>query len=56
MTPQVLAIAKFIEAVGPDALVLPAAKPRRDSGARYCACGRRISANKIECLACAENT
>lgn len=29
-------------------------RPVRDSGARYCGCGRRISANKGLCLACAE--
>ena len=27
--------------------------PRRDSGARYCECGRRISANRDACLECA---
>lgn len=52
---QRLAIARFIRAVGPQAMLNPhiVAAPR-DSRARYCECGRRISANKRVCLECAE--
>jgi len=34
-------------------IITPAPAPR-DSRARYCECGRRISANKRVCLECAE--
>jgi len=47
-----LAIARFLEAVGPEAVRVETLA--RDSGARYCGCGRRISANAASCLECAE--
>jgi hypothetical protein len=53
LTLQTLAVARLLDAVGPKAVSV-IEKPRRDSGARYCDCGRRISQNKRLCLECAE--
>lgn len=53
---ELVAIARFLESVGPESVVVPQkpAAVTRDSGARYCGCGRRISASASSCLKCRE--
>jgi len=50
---EVAALARFLAGVGPGSVSVVGGKARRDSGARYCGCGRRISANRGACLECA---